>query len=293
MTKRPPEEANDLFNKLVYKPHERLSLPDRLRCCFWSCLSEAEAPSVTSSARRYGHTGHAARARALPPAHALGQTSEGTVQKRSLLVSGQQTSIARGKLLTFIFWVLGLGRGLKLRSKIGIYATIFMGNCTTALLELMAERAFCRTTTSLEFFFFNLNLQWSFTVNYHLLWGQDTGLLPHHLCRAGARSPTLSVSTSAPGLHLQRQAMPALLPVQSALDKRCRGSGAGFSYQGYVSSLELPVLFAPPKSQPKLGVVIRDTAWIDTKLLHGPVNANPYLSGLAPALDPALFFCPS
>lgn len=92
--------------------------------------------------------------------------------------------MARGKLLAFIFWVLGLGRGLKLCSKIGIYATIFMGSCTTVLSELTAERArlsrdhaSCRSTTSLEvFFFFNLNLQRSCTVNYHLAWGQGAGL---------------------------------------------------------------------------------------------------------------------
>lgn len=46
--------------------------------------------------------------------------------------------------MAFVFWVLGLGGGggwLKLWTKIGIYATVFMGSRTTAWSELMAEHA--------------------------------------------------------------------------------------------------------------------------------------------------------
>lgn len=136
VTKQPPEEANDLFKKLVYKPHEQLSLPNRLRCCFWSCLSEAEAPSITSSRRWHGlASGHAARARTPTPAHALGQASEGTVQKQSILVSRQRTLVACGKLLAFIFWVLGLGRVLKLWSKNRCLCNSIYGKLCTSVVR--------------------------------------------------------------------------------------------------------------------------------------------------------------
>lgn len=73
------------------------------------------------------------------PAYTRSQTPKGTVQKQLLLASRQWTAMACGKLLAFIFWVLGLGR-LKLWSKKSIYAIVFMGSCTTESSELRAER---------------------------------------------------------------------------------------------------------------------------------------------------------
>lgn len=87
--------------------------PDSLSCCFWSCPSEAEAPSVqqfVTTARaglRARHEGEHADAGARPRPDTSGNSSEA-------IASGQRTSIARGKLLAFIFWVLGLGRGLQI-----------------------------------------------------------------------------------------------------------------------------------------------------------------------------------
>lgn len=189
------------------------------------------------------------------------------MQEGSVLLRGQWTLTACDTLLAFSFQVLGLGRGLKSWSKSGIYASIFMGSCSTVLSGLMVSSPETGPPVDaplhLNYFYFNLNFPWCFTVSDNL-----------------PRENTQGSST-----HLQSW---CLLTEQAVLDKLVRGlepvlhaRSLAVHGPGVCQPMVLPMSLTPRRRKPKSSVEVRDSAWNGDKELAHLVKANPSWNGLS------------
>lgn len=89
-------------------------------------------------------------------------------------------------------------------------------------------------------------------------------------CSTGACSPALSISTSRVPWFMIPTTGDGFLADSAVRSRRiAAGQEPVFQARSTARPLELPVLFGPPKSKPKLGVMSRASMWRDTKLLHG------------------------